>query len=641
MNGIYYTSIELMVYFMDNRLSDVLLEQWHPIKNGILLPSQVTSGSRKKIWWRCRLGHEWECPVRERGAGGCPFCSGQRVLAGFNDLASLFPNLAGEWSSHNPLSASAVTAGSNKQFYWTCPAGHEWLSSPSNRKRGRNCHYCSNKKVLAGFNDAATTHPYLVAELAQSNRNHLTEVTAGSNQKFVWVCRSKHEWTTSVRERAKGKNCPYCANVKPLEGFNDLFTTNPNLFQQLHPSKNEMLDETKIIAGSKRKVWWLGDCGHEWEAAVQSRSKGTGCPVCAGNSILQGFNDAGTLHPYLIEEWDNENNEFTLHEVTAGSGTRFTWKCQSGHSWIASVKDRIFYRTGCPECAAQSYISQPEKELFAFLSSLGLQVEQSNRSVLKGIRSNEIDLYIPEKKFGVEFNGLYWHSEAQGKGKTYHEAKYKAAKEASVQLVQIWEDDWTRNPELVKHLLAHKLGVSVQKKVFARKTSVSTITKTEAELFLNENHIQGYSSGSYYVALKHDDKVAALLVLRKEGGENEGILNIIRYATSANVVGGFTKLLKYVEKTYEPEGFITFADHMVSDGGLYESNGFIADKILPPEYMYVVGNERKHKFGYRLKRFQNDPELLWEDGLTERELAALNGLERVWDAGKTRYRKIL
>jgi len=104
------------------------------------------------------------------------------------------------------------------------------------------------------------------------------------------------------------------------------------------------------------------------------------------------------------------------------------------------------------------------------------------------------------------------------------------------------------------------------------------------------------------------------------------------------VMGGFTKLLAYAVKTYSPESFITFADHCISNGGLYEKNGFVADKELAPDYMYVAGGERKHKFGYRLKRFESDPELLWEQGLTERELAVLNELPRIWDAGKTRYR---
>lgn len=106
-------------------------------------------------------------------------------------------------------------------------------------------------------------------------------------------------------------------------------------------------------------------------------------------------------------------------------------------------------------------------------------------------------------------------------------------------------------------------------------------------------------------------------------------------------LGGFTKLLTYAEREYTPSRFITFADHCISDGGLYEGNGFVVDKTLPPDYMYVVGDRREHKFDYRLKRFRNDPDLKYVEGLTERELAALNGLVRVWDAGKTRFVRVV
>lgn len=261
----------------------------------------------------------------------------------------------------------------------------------------------------------------------------------------------------------------------------------------------------------------------------------------------------------------------------------------------------------------------------------------------KIIKPKELDIYIPSKKIAIEFNGVYWHSEAQGKDKDYHRNKWLSCKDKGVQLIQVWEDEWTRNPEQIKRMLAHKLGVSAERKVFARRTTVVPVIKTEVEKFLSENHIQGFASGSYYLGLreKASNELTAVLVLKKEAGTNGRVLNIVRYATSANVVGGFTKLLSDAEKTYKPESFITFADHGVSDGGLYENNGFIADKELAPDYMYVVGGERKHKFGYRLKRFESNPDLLWEQGLTERELAKLNGLERIWDAGKTRYRKTL
>lgn len=108
-----------------------------------------------------------------------------------------------------------------------------------------------------------------------------------------------------------------------------------------------------------------------------------------------------------------------------------------------------------------------------------------------------------------------------------------------------------------------------------------------------------------------------------------------------SVIGGFTKLLKHVEKTYSPESVITFSDNCVSDGGLYEKNGFVAVKELAPDYKYVVRGERVHKFRYRLKRFKNDGSLVFEEGRSERELAELNGLARIWDAGKTKWEKLL
>lgn len=116
---------------------------------------------------------------------------------------------------------------------------------------------------------------------------------------------------------------------------------------------------------------------------------------------------------------------------------------------------------------------------------------------------------------------------------------------------------------------------------------------------------------------------------------------MIRYATNGLVQGGFTKLLKYAASKFTPSSFVTFADHCISDGGLYANNGFIVDTQIEPDYMYVVNGERKHKFGYRIQKFRSDPNLLFQEGLTERELATLNGLDRIWDAGKTKYRYIL
>jgi hypothetical protein len=113
------------------------------------------------------------------------------------------------------------------------------------------------------------------------------------------------------------------------------------------------------------------------------------------------------------------------------------------------------------------------------------------------------------------------------------------------------------------------------------------------------------------------------------GKESNNSFNVVRYATSKQVVGGFTELLKYAERNLSPNQFIAVADHCVSDGSLYSANGFIGDKKIPPDYCYVVKAERRPKSEYSPKRFKEDPNLQWEDGLTEKELADLNGIPRI------------
>src|SRR5690606_23129447 len=136
---------------------------------------------------------------------------------------------------------------------------------------------------------------------------------------------------------------------------------------------------------------------------------------------------------------------------------------------------------------------------------------------------------------------------------------------------------------------------------------------------------------SYYFGLNDDkSRLRAVLVIKKTGKPGE--LSIERYATAGTVAGGFTKLLRHAEKTLKPCRWVTFADLSVSDGGLYEKTGFVVDAVLPPDYSYVVQGRRVHKFNYRIARFKKDSQLLYQEGLSERELAELNGLYRVWDS---------
>lgn len=613
---------------------DVVAQSWST--QNTVNPQDITSSYSKKLWWKCAKGHEYETKLAYRLRGtACPYCNGNKILVGFNDAETLYPQLVKEVSPNSPISLQEVGKGSAAKLLWRCQSGHEWEATVPSRMRGRNCPICSNKKVVEGLNDFATLYPNLVQQWHHSNSKNPQDVSKGSDYRATWVCpkNSSHIYTATVYKRTRDKNptgCPYCNGKKVCIGDNDLRSQNPELAAEY--SSNNPIPSDQITARSARNVWWKDSYGHEWKAPVKNRAKGQGCPVCSNRTVLSGFNDLATLHPSLAKEWDSAKNDVLLAEVVGSGKKSYWWRCSQGHSWKAVIDNRIRLQSGCPQCV--SHVSKAETEVADFVRSVlpDTEVLTNTRKIIK---PKELDIYIPSKHVAIEFHGLFWHTESAGKTRNYHCDKFRACEAKGVQLIQVWEDEWNNKQEIVKRMLASKLGVSQDKRVFARKTHVVTVDKGTARSFLDANHIQGYASGTYYLGLRTNDteELVAVMVLRKLGNE----FYLDRYATSCQVVGGQGKLLSWVHENLDFRQLVTFADLQVSNGYLYRVTGWTENKVLSPDYRYVVDGERVHKFNYRLKRFKNDPDLLWRDGLSERELALLNGLDRVWDSGKIRF----
>lgn len=203
-------------------MAPLIAKQWHPTKNGNLLPSEVMPGSTRRVWWRCERGHEWQAEVYSRTSGrGCPVCTGRVIVPGENDLESYDPELARQWcrEKNGTLTPDRVSVYSNKQVWWQCELGHQWKTAISTRTFSNNgCPYCGNRKILAGFNDLKTMEPLVAA--------------------------------------------------------------------QWHPEKNGTLEPTMVMPGSAKRVWWKCSDGHEWKAVIYSRTRGQacGCPICAGKA---------------------------------------------------------------------------------------------------------------------------------------------------------------------------------------------------------------------------------------------------------------------------------------------------------------------------------------------------------------------
>ena len=254
-------------------------------KNLPLKPTMVSAGSHKKVIWVDKLGHEWTASVKSRVQGsGCPYCSHNLVLAGFNDLASRFPEIASEWSERNlPLTPDKVTAFKNTRVWWKCHLGHEWYTLISTRSGGSQCPYCSGIKLLIGFNDLATKYPTLAKEWSERNLPLTPDMVNEKSTKNVWwKCRTcGYEWKSVVRARAKGSLCPVCADRTVLAGYNDLATTDPELLDEWDYEKNTGTLPTAVSRNSMKIVWWKCSSSHSWRAKITDRTiEQKGCYLC-------------------------------------------------------------------------------------------------------------------------------------------------------------------------------------------------------------------------------------------------------------------------------------------------------------------------------------------------------------------------
>lgn len=262
-------------------------------------------------------------------------------------------------------------------------------------------------------------------------------------------------------------------------------------------------------------------------------------------------------------------------------------------------------------------ISTPEKTIQHLLTDLDINYITNTKSIIYPF---ELDIYIEEKKIAIEINGIYFHSN-KFLNKKYHEYKRQLCENKGIRLIQLFEDDINDKIEIIKRYLIHTLLLT--NFIPARKCkiieNIDIYTRRE---FMNKYHIQGYAKCNYSIGLTYNNELVALMLFDK---------NILtRYATSQRIQGGFSKLLKNSHLNH----IITFVDLSMFTGNMYYSSGFTFDKYISPDYKYVINNRRIHKFNLRKKQFAK--KFKFDPSLTESELAILNNINKIYDAGKLR-----
>ena len=192
-------------------------------------------------------------------------------------------------------------------------------------------------------------------------------------------CSSGHRYLSTPFRRTSGQGCPVCSGRQLLTGFNDLATTHPRIAGEAYG-----WDPAKVHNGSEVKLSWLCKSDHIYEASVKSRtSKNSGCPFCAGQRALEGFNDLQTLFPEIAKE----AKDVEAKRLLAGTHKKIQWECSLGHKWKATVSSRTSGGNGCPGCANSGF-DPNEKGYLYFLEHPAWEMFQI------GITNN------PEKRVG-------------------------------------------------------------------------------------------------------------------------------------------------------------------------------------------------------------------------------------------------
>lgn len=277
------------------------------------------------------------------------------------------------------------------------------------------------------------------------------------------------------------------------------------------------------------------------------------------------------------------------------------------------------------------YESAQQREVSDWLLALGVKVETNVRNIING----ELDIFLPEYNLAIEYCGVFWHSDAHARiTPMYHLNKLRQCKDKNIRLITLYEDEWVYTKDIVKQKIITILGKN-HDSFYARKCNVVEVkNKKTKKTFFDSYHIQGDGPGSITYGLEQENEIVAMMTFIRQS-DNTYILN--RYASKNRVVGGFQKLLKHFQNTHSWSQIISFADLRWSNGEVYYKSGFVLDKVLRPDYKYVIGNKTFHKFAFRRKYLPAILGIMFDPTLSETENMRRAGYYRIWNCGLMRF----
>lgn len=317
----------------------------------------------------------------------------------------------------------------------------------------------------------------------------------------------------------------------------------------------------------------------------------------------------------------------------------YSYKCLTCNQEF-TLKKSMILKVECPYCS-QSFRSRYEKQVYDFLLELGLTIEQiktNNRFIYTDDSQypKELDIYLPDYKFAIEIDGLYYHYE---KDQNYHLEKTEACEKQDIQLIHITDSEWELKQDICKSIIKQYLN-KTDTTLYARDCSVLEVPNNQYQDFCNQNHIQGFTPAKYRLGLYYGKQLVQIASFGKSRfTQNE--TELLRSCTLLNtrVIGGLSKLISHFVNIYKPENLITYCDRRWFSGKGYSATGWELISKTQPNYWYFSLDEyylqsrmkfQKHKLNDLLEEF--NPEL------SESQNMEINGFLRFYDCGSLKFK---
>ena len=523
--------------------------------------------------------------------------------------------------------------GCNDKVCIICKEHGEFLQIPRAHLRGSGCPECGKKESISKrrkpLNEVINEFKHI------HNDKYSYEIIDGTvdynnKTKLPIICSEHGVFYQSICKHLKGQGCPKCS--KNHKSTTEEFIIKAN---KIH---NDEYDYTKSeYVNNQTKVCIICKEHGEFWQTPHNHLKGQGCPQCkdiwkkrARISKDEFIQQSNILHhnKYIYTNVVYKRLNIPVEIICSKHGSFY--QRPSGH----------LRGDGCPKCSHQ--VSLPEKDIIEYIQNISISnIVPNSRKILNS--QKELDIYLPDYKFAIEYNGLIWHSEQFKTDKNYHLNKLNECNSQGINLIQIFEDEYLEHKDIVLNKIKHLLKCDDDKpKIQARKCTVREIDKETAKFFLEKNHIQGFVLSTIYIGCYYNNELIGVMTFKEERkGNNRWELN--RFATDINYrcigIGG--KLFNYFVKSYKPEYIKSFADRrwtLSAENNLYTKLGFKLGEILKPDYRYVNGLKREHKFGYRkqvlIKKY---PDKGLTMKMTEKEMCDKLGFYRIWDCGLFKF----